>query len=71
MMKPEAFKLRSNTGNTNYGFEQMLTDENQRFVKQDVNNWDDPNQYQFAVPGNLGALKQANKFGGGFKYLMN
>jgi len=32
MMRPEAFKLRANTNNTNFGFEQVL--ENDRLVHQ-------------------------------------
>jgi|DEB0MinimDraft_12_1074336.scaffolds.fasta_scaffold13626_1 hypothetical protein len=71
MMKPEAFMLRANTQNTNIGFEQVLDAENDKLVYQNngagikgnLNNgeynpaMDDVNVYQYAVPGNLGALK--------------
>ena len=76
MMKPEAFKNRGNTNNTGYGFEQVLDPVNNQYLHQpdgngirgDVNNgsydpaMDHNNIYQYAVPGNMGALKQANKW---------
>jgi hypothetical protein len=34
MMKPEAFKLRANTNNTTFGFEQVLLPDNDNFVHQ-------------------------------------
>ena len=34
MNAPGAFKHRNNTGNTGYGFEQVLDDENHKFLVQ-------------------------------------
>ena len=72
-MKPQAFKLRGNTGNTGYGFEQVLDGANDHHLNQpnqklvqDQNQYD---QYQFAVPGNMGSLK--NKPSGPIKYNLN
>jgi len=84
MMRPQAYKLRGNTNNCGYGFEQVLEQDNEKFlyqpdgvgIKGAVNegqydpNKDGPNVYQYAVPGNLGALKQPNKWGGLMKYNM-
>ena len=34
MNRPEAFKLRGNTGNTGYGFEQLLDEQNNQILVQ-------------------------------------
>ena len=85
MNRPEAFKLRGNTGNTGYGFEQLLDDNNNQVLYQPngagipgkINNgeynpeYDGPNTYQFAAPGNLGSLVQpSNNYVGKLLYKM-
>ena len=70
MQSADAFKFRSNTGNTGYGFEQVLDHDNDGLLNQPNGmgvkgalnngmydpNQDGPNTYQFAAAGNLGSL---------------
>lgn len=83
MNQPGAFKHRNNTQNTGYGFEQVLDDNNHKFLHQKngegvynrpVNHGqydpskDGVNTYQYVAPGNLG--KQAQNYQGLMKFTM-
>ena len=83
MQRPEGIRHRQNTGNTGYGFVQLIDDDND-FILQQPNGMgvrkninggvydptlDGPNEYQFVAPGNVGALRQpANMHKGALKY---
>ena len=70
MMNPIAYNFRANTGNTVFGFNQVIDDQNHGLLHQPngvgvptaINNGaydpsqNGPNTYQYAAPGNLGAL---------------
>ena len=72
MQKVDGLRVRQNTFNTHYGYDQMLEEDNDFVLDQpngmgvtrNVNggiydpSLDGPNEYQFAVAGNVGALKQ-------------
>lgn len=75
MNNPAAFKHRNNTQNTGYGFEQVLDEQNHRFlyqkngqaVNRPINNGlyepeqDHVNAYQYVAPGNLGRQQEQYK----------
>jgi hypothetical protein len=75
MNAPGAFKHRNNTQNTGYGFEQVLDDNNHKFLQQKngdgvprpINDGkydptqDGVNTYQYVAPGNMGKKQEAYK----------
>ncbi len=67
MMRPEAFRFRANTGNTNFGFEQVLDDREAQQPLQPITpskqayapqSSTPEGDYKFRVAGNRGALRQ-------------